>query len=102
MAQSPSVTIEPPEAGQRLLDQSTNRTLVSQIRLEGNGLDAARPEGFDAFRRLRRRTAVMNDQRITTGRQRLRDMPADAALPAAGHEGHLRMRHRIPHLQEPI
>src|SRR5262249_18438194 len=88
--------IEPVEARQRLLDQSPNRLLVGQLRLQGNGINPAGAEMGHRFLGLDLRTAIVDGERITARRHCLRDVPADAALAAAGHQSHLGWYHRSP------
>jgi hypothetical protein len=86
--------VEPAEARQRLLDQPSNRPFVRQVRLHADRLNPAVAEVGDRLLRLGLGAAVVDGKGVAALRQRLRHVPADAALAAAGHQGHLRSHHR--------
>jgi hypothetical protein len=57
--------VDPLEERKGLIDQRMDGTLVGKVRLKSYRLNAAGVKGLDGFRRFRRRSVVMDDQRVT-------------------------------------
>ena len=85
-----------------LTDESAVRAMVGgvldrfvgEVGLETEGVAPVLPQGRDGFRGLRRGGPIVDGQGVAAPGQGVGDVPADAALAAAGHQGHATSCHR--------